>query len=211
MLLGARQFFTTKSGNAEEEMYKEMFLACVAPVPLGETVTIESDVPTFIGPSFLAHRAWVLNSLNPQSSGGRIISFPNVTQIGLGSLGGVFADAHVVSVNLPKLENAYGGTNFQRFYGDTIELPLLKNFANHEFSYTPTLKTLRLPSVTSKSGSFFVYQDTALENVYLDSMSMATLGVSYVAQQACSTAAVFHCSDGTISYNGSAWVATPTA
>lgn len=55
MLLGARQFFTTKSGNAEEEMYKEFFIGLTEDT-LPETVVVPADV-TKIGREF-----WLMSS-----------------------------------------------------------------------------------------------------------------------------------------------------
>lgn len=202
MLLGARQFFNTKSGNAEEEMYKEMFKAVVCNVPQGKTVRLYDPDITYVGPNFMHNRNW--SSSGKQSNSGLIeIDFPSVTQIGVGGLGNAFNDCNLVSVNLPLLILVYGGNNFQKNKCVEISLPNLTNFQNHDFSYSTTLKTLRLPSVTSKSGSFFVYQCSALENVYLDSMTLSELGgASYIAQQACNSAAVFHLADGDFDYQG---------
>lgn len=156
--------------------WKAMFMACVTTVPIGKTVLLESDEVTLIGPYFLSNRAWNTSGGDPgrpETIGKIAISFPNVTRLGVGSLGRCFEACGLVSVNLPELSSVVGGLNFGFYCGTEIDLPKLTNFTNHDFSYSSTLKTLNLPSVTSKSGSFFVYHDTALENVYIPKMTLS--------------------------------------
>ena len=201
MELAARQY-TWPNSNKEEEMYKEMFEAVVANVPAGKTVRIFDPDVVFVGGNFLNARVWT-QSGSSTNSGNIEIDFPNVVQIGVGSIGKCFLQCNLTSVNMPNLVNAYGGENFSNNMCTEIYLPSLVAFANHEFSYSSTLKTLRLPSVTRKTGSFFVFHDYALEDVYLPKMTLADLGgASYIAQQACNSSAVFHLKDGDYDYQG---------
>lgn len=204
-MIAARQIFLGASrGNAEEEMYKEMFLALVQGQTSG-TVTLKSDDVMSVRCRLLDYWKWLANSSGGavQSQATVAIDFPNCVEIGNNSFGGTFNDCNLASVNLPELVYLRGGVNFQRNICTEINLPKCVSFANHDFSYSSTLKTLRLPSVTSKSGSFFVYQCSALENVYLDSMTLSKLGgASYIAQQSCNSAAVFHLADGDYDYHG---------
>lgn len=206
MLLGAKQFFTTKSGNSEEEMYKEMFLGLVQSPEVGGHLDLVSDAVLNVRPNLMNYWKWILNPQNNSTvvSGATMsVDFPNCKTIGTTAFGAVFKDCGLVSVSLPELEHSYGAENFSGSLCTEISLPKLRNFDNHEFSYSSTLKTLRLPSVTSKSGRFFVYQCSALEDVYLDSMTLSQLGgASYIAQQACNSAAVFHLADGDYDYQG---------
>ena len=206
-MIAARQIYLgTSKGNAEEEMYKEMFVGLVQSPEVGGHLDLVSDAVLNVRPHLMNYWKWILN---PQHNGTVVsgatlsVSFPNCKTIGTTSFGSVFKDCGLVSVSLPELEHLYGAENFMSSLCTEISLPKLLNFNNHEFSYSSTLKTLRLPSVTSKSGSFFVYQCSALENVYLDSMTLSQLGgASYIAQQACNSAAVFHLADGDYDYQG---------
>jgi hypothetical protein len=206
MLLGARQFFNTKGGNAEESMYKEMFLGLVQSPEVGGHLDLVSDAVLNVRPYLMNYWKWILNpqhNITVVSGATVSVDFPNCKIIGTTSFGAVFKDCGLVSVSLPELEHSYGTENFLGSLCTEISLPKLLNFNNHEFSYSSTLKTLRLPSATSKSGSFFVYQCSALEDVYLDSMTLSQLGgASYIAQQACNSAAVFHLKDGDYDYKG---------
>ena len=203
---GARQFFNTKSGNAEEEMYKEMFLGLVQRPEVGGHLDLVSDAVLNVRPNLMHLWRWTLDPQHTStvtSYATVSVNFPNCKGIGTTTFGSVFNDCGLVSVSLPELEHSYGAENFRGNLCTEISLPKLLNFNNHDFSYSPTLKTLRLPSVTSKSGSFFVYQCSALEDVYLDSMTLSQLGgASYIAQQACNSAAVFHLADGDYDYQG---------
>lgn len=203
MLIGMRNaMMATSNSNKEEEMYKEMFRAVVCNVPNGETVRLYDPDITYVGPYFLYNRGWNASGQN-NDSGFIEIDFPNVVQCGTGGLGASFYNCRLKSVNLPSLVHCYGGANFQSHFCTEINLPLLQNIANHEFSYSATLKTLNLPSLTSKSGSFFVYQCSALEHVYIPQMTLSQLGgASYIAQQSCNSAAVFHLKDGDYDYQG---------
>ena len=199
---GKMIFVGNEENDSEEEMYKEMFRALCCNVPEGEVVTIRDDEITYIGPNFLNGRNWSADSSNMRTGFLRI-EFPSVVQIGVGGLGACFYQCNLVEVDMPVLEKANGGRNFSEYKGVEITLPSLKNFANHDFSYSSTLKVLNLPSCTSRSGSFFVYNDTALEDVYLPQMTLAQLGgASYIAQQQCNSAAVFHLADGDYDYRG---------
>ena len=200
---GKMIFVGNEENDSEEEMYKEMFRALVCNVPAGEVVRLYDPEITYVGPGFLYQRQWL-----PQggSNGGFIeVDFPNVTQIGCSSIGNCFDRCNLISVNLPRLTNMYGTYNFAYHYCTEMDFPMLKMFGNHDFSFSSTLKTLNLPSVTSRGGSayFFVYNCTALEDVYLPKMTLAQLGgASYIAQQQCNSAAVFHLADGDYDYQG---------
>ena len=185
-------------------MYKEMFEAVVCNVPQGKVVRLYDPDITYVGPYFLFQRFWTRTSSSLISQRGQIaIDFPNVTQIGIGPIGECFDRCGLVSVNLPKLANMYGTWNFAYNECSEISLPLVTSFGNHDFSFSATMKTLNLPSVTSKRDSFFVYSCSALEDVYLPKMKLSDLGgASYIAQQACSSAAVFHLKDGDYDYQG---------
>ena len=185
-------------------MYKEMFLALVQGQASG-TMTLKSDDVTSVRCRLLDCWKWIANSSGGavQSQAVVTIDFPNCIEVGNNSFGNTFNDCNLASVNLPELVYLRGGSNFQRNICTEINLPKCVSFSNHEFSYSSTLKTLRLPSVTSKSGSFFVYQCSALENVYIESMTLSQLGgASYIAQQSCNSAAVFHLKDGDYDYQG---------
>lgn len=197
----ARSTIFSNSTDEEEEMYKEMFRALVCNVPQGETVRLYDPDITYIGPAFLQDRMW--SKTGSTNTGYILIDFPNVSQLGVGGLGGCFRACQLIGVNLPSLQTVNGGENFSASLCTEISLPSLTNFTNHEFSYSSTLKTLNLPSVASKTGSYFVYHDSALEHVYLPKMTLADLGgASYLAQQQCNSAAVFHLADGDYDYQG---------
>lgn len=199
--IGAAQIKNVVSEDEEEKMYKEMFRALVCNVPQGETVRLYDPDITYIGPAFLRDRKW--SKTGSTNTGYILIDFPNVSQLGVGSLGGCFRECQLIGVNLPSLQTVNGGENFMSSLCTEISLPSLTNFTSHEFSYSSTLKTLNLPSVVSKTGSYFVYHDSALEHVYLPKMTLADLGgASYLAQQQCNSAAVFHLKDGDYDYQG---------
>jgi len=202
----ARSTIFSNSTDEEEEMYKEMFLGLVQLPEDGKTLNLSSDAVTSIRSNLFSNWKWRMNDAHTSTIGSTmqvIVDLPNCLTIGTTSFGSVFADCNLIGVSMPSLANCYGGNNFSRSLCAEISLPALTNFGNHEFSYSSTLKTLNLPSVTSKSGSFFVYNCSALENVYLPKMTLAALGgASYIAQQQCNSAAVFHLQDGDYDYQG---------
>ena len=206
MLIGSKSGFATQLADKEEEMYKEMFLGLVQSPEVGGHLDLVSNAVLNVRPNLMNYWKWILNPQHNSTvvSGATMsVDFPNCKIIGTTAFGAVFKDCGLDSVSLPELEHSYGAENFLGSLCTEISLPKLLNFNNHEFSYSSTLKTLRLPSATSKSGSFFVYQCSALENVYLDSMTLSQLGgASYIAQQACNPAAVFHLADGDYDYQG---------
>ena len=199
MLVAARTgaWAMIQPSNGEEEMYKELFRALVSGTEsdAGFPIRVFDDSVTWLTASCFRDRYWSKSGTGMN----RLfeIDFPNVEEIGVGSIGNVFERAGIVSVNLPKLKTTHGGSNFQNNLCDEIRLPQLVAFGNHDFSYSTTLKILDLPSVTNKSGRYFVYQDTALEHVYLPQMTISALGgASYLSQQQCNSAAIFHLKDG---------------
>ncbi len=115
----------------------------------------------------------------------------------------MFYHSNLIYVNLPSLVSMYGSSNFEEVKCEEISLPNLVSFGNHSWMRCYDLKVLNLPSVTSKTGSFFVYECTSLEHVYLPKMTLAALGgKSYIAQQNCNPVAVFHLQDGDYDYQG---------
>jgi hypothetical protein len=203
----ARSTIFSNSTDEEEEMYKEMFLGLVQSPEAGGRLDLVSDAVLNVRPCLMDFWKWILNPQHTSTVNSNAtvsVNFPNCKSIGTTSFGNVFKDCGLVSVSLPELEHSYGTYNFSYNLCTEISLPKLQNFNNHEFSYSATLKVLRLPSVTSKSGNYFVYNCSALENVYLPQMTLAQLGgASYIAQQQCNSAAVFHLQDGDYDYQGS--------
>lgn len=184
-----------------ETDYKLLFSILASGVPDNTLVHISDPDITWIAPGFLSQRKFKPNAT--VSSGLIEVDFPNVTQLGCGASGNTFTNCNLSVANIPNLENIYGSYNFQSFSGTELNFPLLTNFNTHDFSYSDTLKILTLPSVVRKTGAFFVYQDTALEHVYLPKMTLSALGgASYIAQQQCNSAAVFHLADGDFDYQG---------
>lgn len=200
-ICGGKGLFSVSNGEDEEEMYKEMFLAMAQGLQDGDIVISSPDI-TYLRPHAFANMKWLRNSA--QTSPYRLcVDLPNCTQIGVGSLGSVFYHSNLVSVNLPNLVYMYGPTNFEEVKCEEISLPNLVSFANHTWMRCYDLKVLDLPSVTSKTGSFFVYECTSLEHVYLPKMTLAKMGgASYIAQQNCNPAAIFHLQDGDYDYRG---------
>lgn len=197
---GRNGFLANNSGEDEEEMYKEMFLAMAQGLQDGNVVISSPDI-TYLRPHAFANMAWF-------KGGGKspyrlYVDLPNCMQIGTGTLGSVFYHSNLMSVNLPSLVNMYGSNNFEEAKCEEISLPNLVSFANHTWMRCYDLKVLDLPSVTSKTGSFFVYECTSLEHVYLPKMTLTALGgKSYIAQQNCNHAAIFHLQDGDYDYQG---------
>ena len=187
-------------------MYKEMFLGLVQFPEAGGHLNLKSDAVQNVRSCLMDLWKWVNNAGNTSMVDSRAtvsVNFPSCKTIGTTAFGRVFKDCGLVSVSLPELEHIYGTENFWINKCTEIYLPKLQNFNNHDFSNSSTLKTLRLPSVTSKSGNFFVYNCSAIEDVYLPLMTLSQLGgASYIAQQNCNSAAVFHLADGDYDYQG---------
>lgn len=178
MLLGARQFFTTKSGNAEEEMYKELLTQILSNTLPADSV-LDITLPDI--------RKWAFGS----QSNLKTLIIRGVTAL------------------TGRSEYFVQGSNVE-----TVELPDLLSCNHFVFWSTPTIKVLRVPKLKTNMTSLCYIGTSALTDVYIDESTCAEImaipgfpGMT-TSQNSNYANIVFHGSDGTISYDGSAWVIT---
>lgn len=177
MLLGARQFFTTKSGNAEEEMYKEL-LTQILSNTLPQDSVIDVTLP--------AIRKWAFAPLS---------NLKTLVVRGATSL-------------TSACEYFVQGSSVE-----TVILPDVVSCSHFVFWSTPTIKVIRVPNLKTNMYRLCYIGTSALTDVYIDNSTCAEImaipnfpgmGPSDNSNYA---NVVFHGSDGTVTYNGSTWVA----
>lgn len=133
MLLGARQFFTTKSGNAEEAMYKELYEALVS-----------RTLDDAIGPEVTAIGAYAFYG----NTGPVTAVFPNVLAIGSSAFQN---NTRLVEANFKNATTISIGS-FQACTAlTTASLPKVTNWSNYMFYGCTSLELCDLSSAFALS------------------------------------------------------------
>ena len=139
MLLGARQFFTTKSGNAEEAMYKELYEALVS-----------RTLDDAIGPEVTAIGAYAFYG----NTGPVTAVFPNVLAIGSSAFQN---NTRLVEANFQNATNGNVGV-FQACSAlKTVLLPNVTGLSSYSFYNCVSLELCDLSSwspVNFNTGNF---------------------------------------------------------
>ena len=133
MLLGARQFFTTKSGNAEEAMYKELYKALVS-----------RTLDDAIGPDVTAIGAYAFYG----NTGPVTAVFPNVVTIGQSAFQN---DTRLIEANFQNATSISLGS-FQACSAlETALLPKVTNWSGYMFYGCTSLELCDLSSAFATS------------------------------------------------------------
>lgn len=192
MLLGARQFFTTKSGNAEEEMYKELFERFVTNTfPQGSELTIP----------YHAFRQAIFTALKIDT-----LIFSEMTSEEL------FSNNKILNIALD-----YGAGNTNSANVRVLKFPKFTYWGYYSKAILGALyglEHLHIPNVASFQATpygFHGYRGSLL-HVHIDKTANEVRAIpNFPGFQSSSLAldkVVFECTDGTLAWDGSDWSLT---
>ncbi len=195
--IGAAQIRNVVSEDEEEKMYKELFLAAVGKTLAGDLVLPEVE---YVGRTGFGYNSSLTGLVLPNCTSASDLC-PSC--------------ANLLNFSAPKLLTVPSGslsycTNLEEAHFDSAT-----TIQAQTFNASPKLKRIYCPNLQVVSGAW-CNGNAQLTDVYVTNRTTAqVLAISgfpgFVNMDAVRGNITWHCSDGIITWDGSAWVATPNA